>query len=625
MLLAHLFESATILLMEGISHPEDMVFDKGSLSANQAVQMILHGVQNPEQISIKWDGFPALVFGWNPNGEFVLVDKHMFEKIRSGKMDFKTIQEYDMERGAARTDLWAQEKVLRKYLSMQVPKNQPGVYYWADLLYVGKPPVVDGQFVFQPNTVEYRVNVDSQVGEQIAQSQAGLAVHSYYPDLNADDQPLTGLNGLDPNGAVALFTGRMEQPPQIRMDNMVMKACLQVIKQQGAQLDEFLKDLRDQKLLSVIAAAKTFITHKIKIESESPTGALENMVPEFKDYLSTKLSPKALEKVNTYLSTPAGAQGVNAMWNVWLALTDLKLHVKAQIDQSQSSQGQAVQAFVDGKPSHEGYVTGSGTQKLKLIDRLVFSAANFKKDRSLLKEQAVGQGEKAVFTFARMNPPTKAHTQVVMGKLKELAGGQDYWIFLSHSTDDPERDPLTWDQKIKFLKQIAPEHAAHIVEEPSIKTPGLAFDWLYNQGYTHLVMVAGSDRFDGMKKFLQNWNSPEVTKKYNRQPITVEMELAGEERKKAEPKPKPTEPEKLPTKTDPDQSTLADKPVEPTKPDPTTPVPKDMSEISSTDARKAVKNNDLAEFEKTTGLKGTIAQQMFDAVAQGMRRPKIKK
>ena len=62
-----------------VSHPEDMIISMGSLGAKLAINSIKQMATNPETISIKPDGKPAIVWGRDENG-FGMMDKHMFAK-----------------------------------------------------------------------------------------------------------------------------------------------------------------------------------------------------------------------------------------------------------------------------------------------------------------------------------------------------------------------------------------------------------------------------------------------------------------------------------------------------------------------------------------------------------------
>ena len=61
-----------------IHHAEDLIFWEGSAGAMRAVQQLEQLAKGTKSLTIKWDGSPAVVFGRNPNGEFIFTDKHGF-------------------------------------------------------------------------------------------------------------------------------------------------------------------------------------------------------------------------------------------------------------------------------------------------------------------------------------------------------------------------------------------------------------------------------------------------------------------------------------------------------------------------------------------------------------------
>ena len=71
----------TTILVEGarIDHAEDIVFWEGSRGAMRAVEALknLEG-DSHRDVTLKWDGSPAIIFGRNENGEFILTDKSGF-------------------------------------------------------------------------------------------------------------------------------------------------------------------------------------------------------------------------------------------------------------------------------------------------------------------------------------------------------------------------------------------------------------------------------------------------------------------------------------------------------------------------------------------------------------------
>ena len=61
-----------------IQHLEDLIIWDGSVGGQKSIAKLHQIETSPTSISIKWDGSPAVIFGRNENGEFVLTDKSGF-------------------------------------------------------------------------------------------------------------------------------------------------------------------------------------------------------------------------------------------------------------------------------------------------------------------------------------------------------------------------------------------------------------------------------------------------------------------------------------------------------------------------------------------------------------------
>lgn len=502
-----LFESKKIL-SEGISHPEDLIISNGSAGAERVVKELIGLEQDADTVSIKWDGFPAVVFGRDAEGKLVFMDKHMYDKVAKGKMDFTTIKAYDEERGANRADLWKKEDILRKALDRIVPtvKNK---FWMGDLLWTGVPEIKSGFYSFKPNTVTYQVEANSKLGKEIAKSVGGIAVHTLIPGLGAGDTPLKGLEGLPENAGVVFLTGEIKDTkPQVQVDKKVLAETQSTIKKYGPAADKFIADLNAIKGKSVITAMSPFITSMLE------SGDIKtNIIPRFLEFLQGKLTDAAAAKLlgdnkNGWLYKE-GAAGLEAIWKLWASVTDLKIHVKRQLDTQ--LKGSEVRALIDGIDSHEGYVFGAGKEKLKIVDRLGFTAAHFGKFK--ISPEEIAKKSKmpmAAFCFGRMNPPTLGH-KLVMQKTVEIGGSNSY-IFLS-SSHDPKDNPLDPKTKAAFIAKMYPEFASHIVRD-GVQNPIYAANWLYDQGFRNMTFVAGSDRLGkspgSIEKILTAWNSGPV-------------------------------------------------------------------------------------------------------------------
>jgi Family of unknown function (DUF6267) len=499
------------VLVEGITHVEDLIIEKGSVGAVQALEAISGLSRDTHTMTVKWDGSVALVFGRDQNGQLVLVDKHMYSKVVKGQMPFMTIRDYDTKRSANRVSLWETEDILRPALENVIPRvrNQ---FWMGDLMWTGQPKQNAGFFVFRPNTVEYRIKVQSPLGSKIIQNTAGgIAVHTFIPGLGQTDEPLSGLKGLNPNKGITFLVGAMKEKPSVTIDPKKFKEAKNLIEKNKTAVDQFFKDLEELKGRSIITAMGPFITSMLD-ENDVQT----NIVPRFLKFLEGKLSETAKKKFlgdkqNGWLyQDPGGARGLLGVWSMWAAVTDLKLHVKKQIDTQQ--QNSEIIAITNGVSAHEGYVFGAGRDKLKLIDRLGFSKANFARHQEQYKVdpkevEAKAAMPLAAFCFGRMNPPTVGHDLVM--KKTVATGGKNSFIFLSskHSAPDNPLDPQT---KTAFIKKIYPHYAKFIVDQP-VQGPIQAANWLYAQGFRNIAFIGGSDRLGSgpgsIEHLLSSWNS----------------------------------------------------------------------------------------------------------------------
>ena len=164
-------------------------------------------------------------------------------------------------------------------------------------------------------------------------------------------------------------------------------------------------------------------------------------------------------------------------------------------------------------------------------------------------------GKKAIFTFGRMNPPTKGHELLVK---RVVGAAQTYgatpFIFVSQSQDN-RKNPLSWADKVKYLSLGVPEAAKYIDKGGKVRTPFDAIERLAKLGFTDVVMVVGSDRVAEFKNTIGRYlNHPDASKSL---PISkFEVISAGDR--------------------DPDAD--------------------DVTGLSASKMRKAVSNNDLKTF-----------------------------
>ena len=116
----------------------------------------------------------------------------------------------------------------------------------------------------------------------------------------------------------------------------------------------------------------------------------------------------------------------------------------------------------------------------------------------------------AVFCWGRFNPPTVGHGKLLdaLVSVAKRKGGRnsDTFILVSHSVD-PEKNPLTKDQKVFYLKKMFPRQMKHYDVELNKKKLFLRLiAVIFNKHYDRLIMVAGSDRVREFQAELDKYN-----------------------------------------------------------------------------------------------------------------------
>lgn len=180
------------------------------------------------------------------------------------------------------------------------------------------------------------------------------------------------------------------------------------------------------------------------------------------------------------------------------------------------------------------------------------------------------------FTFGRFNPPTVGHEKLIE-KVHAVSKGA-YRIYASQS-HDAKKNPVSYTDKIKFMRKMFPRHARNIISDVKIKTAFDALDSLYEQGYRQVTFVVGSDRVDEFERTLNKYNGEKRSSGgfYNFEG-GVQVVSAGER--------------------DPDAE--------------------DVSGMSASKMRAAAKDNNFELFAKGLPSGFREAQKLFNAVRSGM-------
>ena len=355
-----------------IQHVEDFAIWHGSQGIAKSIKTLKDLETSPDNITVKWDGSPAVIFGRNENGEFVLTDKSGFgAKGYDGKVTSKEeMSSMFLRRGKEAPD--ANRKAFVKKMvniwdiyEQATPENFRG-YVHGDLLYFTTPGIDDGHYEFTPNIVTYRVKQKSDIGKQIAQSQSGVVLHAKI-ELDGSKSKVDA-SELNAGRLLIMPPVTVTQAPKVEADNLDKVTAF--ARQNASKIDSLLEDefLKSNKLGSFKNALYKYVNNMTKARK------LDNLVSDWGQWLTNeKMSEPMRERMANHVNN--NADGMKALFTVITNLMAVKNDIIGQLDSAEAD----VEAYTAGERGGEGYVIGQGDSKL--VNRSGFSAANMSKER----------------------------------------------------------------------------------------------------------------------------------------------------------------------------------------------------------------------------------------------------
>jgi hypothetical protein len=353
-------------LKEGarIEHPEDLVFDLGSKGIKQALDGIKRSAEEPAKTNtIKWDGKPAVVFGRDDSGQFILTDKGGF--VAQGYNGLATSAK-DMARvfSNRKGDYGPLIQLYGKLfplLDRTIPQHFRG-FVQADLLYSSTPPVENGAYVFTPNQVTYRVSADTDLGKQIGSSEIGLAIHTEIDKPGGTVRPVTSRVLDKAPGVLVLDSTMKDTGSAINLDKGLVIKIQDTYNEYAPAIDAFLspQELTRRKITSTPKLMKQYVNFKVR------QGGFTNMIKDFGPWVTQKI-PTQAPRIIEWMNENKGA--VSALFSSFVNIALLKDQLIKALD----NQDADVKADIKGDPGHEGYV-GDG---IKFVDRDKFIRVNF--------------------------------------------------------------------------------------------------------------------------------------------------------------------------------------------------------------------------------------------------------
>ena len=334
-----------------LQHLEDLVFVDGSAGALEALDILKQFQSDVSDVSIKWDGTPAVIFGRNAAGEFILTDIAGFgAKNYNGRVtSAQDLANMIMSRGSKElTDerrAYAAD-MARAWSAFEsaVPNNIRGFFH-GDLLYKETPPVVDNHFVFTPNKVTYSVKASSTIGRRIARSRVGVVVHTF-TDLE-NNRVQASVDSLREGELFIMPPVIAQHAPQVNLQSV--GSIEAAVKKYAAGIDSLLAP--KPGLSDIKNIIYTYVNQM------SREGRWDQLTTGFEAWLkNSKVSDSKQAKI---LSLPE-YKYFSVVFEIVLKIQALKNEVIDQLDQAD----QDVVASIAGTRGGEGYVAARSRTKL---------------------------------------------------------------------------------------------------------------------------------------------------------------------------------------------------------------------------------------------------------------------
>jgi len=317
-----------------LEHPEDRIFD-GSV---ESVFDSLATISRKTEVSVKWDGSPALVWGNCPSsGRFFVGTKSVFNK-RLVKINYN---HHDIDRN--------HDGEVAKILHVAfecLPIPSAG-YLQGDFIGFG------GVNTFCPNTIQYKFPF-------VIDQSIIVALHTSYVGGFLDATPTFGVSP----DHISWKNRRMDQCYLIDPPHAYVQSNMTII-------DRLITKTKI-RFLSRIAKYPVSRTSKQYIKSH------------INSYIRAgHIIPSAKELYETLPDKYKSESNIN-LFRIYHIIYNLKNKILKQIIVMHNG----TQCYIDGQPTdHEGYVITNAGYTNKFVDRLGFSRANFTLDKNWTNEK----------------------------------------------------------------------------------------------------------------------------------------------------------------------------------------------------------------------------------------------
>ena len=377
-----------------MEHIEDSIFNEGSEGVNSAIaflssvtEMLSGNSKSGINVTVKWDGAPAVFAGINPeNGKFFVATKSIFNvnpKLNYTKADIRKNHS-----GGLAAKLEVALSVLPKLGIVGILQGDV-MFTQEDV----QTQTIDGEsmYTFQPNTILYAVPVNSDLGKQIKNAKLGIVFHTKYSgktikELSASFDPkvsrlaktkdvwFTDADFRDTSGSATLTKAEYAKITEL----------IRTAGSAGKRISRFVDEL----------ASKSEIISELKIYGNSlvrqgvSRGSAEGFITYYNSKMQTAIdslkTDRAKERKESIKKSILGyltknSKKLDSVFALHFALASIKIHLVRKLEAVKQ-----IGTFIKTDSGFrvtapEGFVAVDrmSNKALKLVDRMEFSQQNF--------------------------------------------------------------------------------------------------------------------------------------------------------------------------------------------------------------------------------------------------------
>lgn len=392
-----------------LEHLEDDIINRGSKGGDNAINflisvrnMLAGNIGGKLNMSVKWDGAPAVFCGINPeNGKFFVGTKSIFNK--TPKINYTP--------GDIRSNHGGELANKLLVCLRELPKLGLSGIYQGDLLFTRgdlKMADISGEkmITFTPNTITYAVPAASDIGRTIARAKLGIVFHTYYTGktMSSLTAGFGSVKGKSPTSSIFLASASYTDTSGSSTFNKTelgqfdarIRMAQGSLSKAKPILDLMSQNISDE--YSVGYRLKTYFNYYIK-NSNAGMDKVKVMQSQFRDYyesfLQSEIDSKKTEKgKEPYIQRKRdGLQFIDRNQSaLYFAIAShITLGSAKNYLIQKLSQVQSIGHFLRTPNGYkvtapEGYVAVDRIAgAVKLVDRLEFSRANFTAEKDWVK------------------------------------------------------------------------------------------------------------------------------------------------------------------------------------------------------------------------------------------------